>query len=425
MLQAATDGKEPGRTTRASIRKQTGPVKKDEKGKESGIALGKSGRGASEKATVKGTVLGKSGGRGRGRGGKAGARGRDAGEELEKEPEPEPETEALAPEAEDHSDSVVVRFTSGSAFDMNSIVSIIPATPIKDTENNEFHAKVIKYSAERKILKLQYEGTDKKRYLIYSNRVLKVGTEIVGVDNPKVRAKVDELDAEWHRHQPWAHKNEHVGETVVWDVENDGCDVKHEGTVWGWLPANESEYYPNVPEDKGGVPLPLWRVKFSMDINDADLDENELAKALEKFRTKDAHAAEKGKKKNKSRESEVGGSEEWTPGTEQGTKRKKTEASDEIDDDVPIGKRNKSKETKPSRELDDDAPILKKKRPSESSGSLIKSSETNGDALKHDKNRSDDVPAVKRPKEDGIEIKEEKSKIRKDSLGSNGSSAVN
>ena len=42
--------------------------------------------------------------------------------------------------------------------------------------------------------------------------------------------------------------------------------------------ANESEYYPNVPEDKGGVPLPLWRVKFSMDINDADLDENELAK---------------------------------------------------------------------------------------------------------------------------------------------------
>jgi len=46
--------------------------------------------------------------------------------------------------------------------------------------------------------------------------------------------------------------------------------------------------------------------------------------ALEKFRTKDAHAAEKGKKKNKSRESEVGGSEEWTPGTEQGTKRKKT-----------------------------------------------------------------------------------------------------
>jgi len=61
---------------------------------------------------------------------------------------------------------------------------------------------------------------------------------------------------------------------------------------------------------------------------------------------------------------------------------RKQEASDEIDDDVPIGKRNKSKETKPPRELDDDAPILKKKRPSESSGSLIKSSETNGDALK-------------------------------------------
>jgi len=45
---------------------------------------------------------------------------------------------------------------------------------------------VLLFSAERKILKLQYEGTDKKRYLIYSNSVLKVGTEIVGVDNPKV-----------------------------------------------------------------------------------------------------------------------------------------------------------------------------------------------------------------------------------------------
>jgi len=45
--------------------------------------------------------------------------------------------------------------------------------------------------------------------------------------------------------------------------------------------------------------------------------------------------------------------------------------------------------------------------------------------VQHDKNRSDDVPSVKRPKEDGIEIKEEKSKIRKDSLCSNGSSAVN
>ena len=145
MLQAATDGKEPGRTTRASIRKQTGPVKKDEKGKESGIALEKTGRGASEKATVKGTLKGKGGGRGRGRGGKAGARGRDAGEELELEPEPEPETEASAPEADDNSDSVVVRFISGSAFDMNSIVSIIPATPIKNMENNEFQAKVIKY----------------------------------------------------------------------------------------------------------------------------------------------------------------------------------------------------------------------------------------------------------------------------------------
>jgi len=41
--------------------------------------------------------------------------------------------------------------------------------------------------------------------------------------------------------------------------------------------ANESEYYPDGPEDAKGVPRPLWRVKFSKDINDADLDANELA----------------------------------------------------------------------------------------------------------------------------------------------------
>ena len=53
--------------------------------------------------------------------------------------------------------------------------------------------------------------------------------------------------------------------------------VLHEGTVWGWLPAEESEYFPDEPEEAGGKPGPLWRVKFSEDIIDADLDERELA----------------------------------------------------------------------------------------------------------------------------------------------------
>jgi hypothetical protein len=47
--------------------------------------------------------------------------------------------------------------------------------------------------------------------------------------------------------------------------------------VWGWLPAEESEYFPDEKEEAGGKPGPLWRVKFSKDIMDADLDERELA----------------------------------------------------------------------------------------------------------------------------------------------------
>jgi hypothetical protein len=64
--------------------------------------------------------------------------------------------------------------------------------------------------------------------------------------------------------------------------------VLHEGTVWGWLPAEESGYYfPEEPKEAGGNPRPRWRVKFGIDITDADiqvrmkdcidLDERELA----------------------------------------------------------------------------------------------------------------------------------------------------
>ncbi len=63
--------------------------------------------------------------------------------------------------------------------------------------------------------------------------------------------------------------------------------ILQEGTVWGWLPAEESEYFKDEPEDKGGKPVPLWRVMFSADIFPADLDESELAQALQQYHQKE------------------------------------------------------------------------------------------------------------------------------------------
>jgi hypothetical protein len=56
---------------------------------------------------------------------------------------------------------------------------------------------------------------DVKKYEIYLRHVLKVGTAITSADGLS-RAKIEEVDAEWHRDQPWALKNEHIGKPVRW-----------------------------------------------------------------------------------------------------------------------------------------------------------------------------------------------------------------
>ena len=66
------------------------------------------------------------------------------------------------------------------------------------------------------------------------------------------------------------------------EVDVDEAAKEREGTVWGWLPAEESEYFPEFLEE--GQPGPLWRVKFSSDIAPADLDEIEMEHALNSYR---------------------------------------------------------------------------------------------------------------------------------------------
>ena len=89
-----------------------------------------------------------------------------------------------------------------------------------------FQAKVLEFNAERNTLKLQFVREipqDVKKYEMYSNHVLKVGTAITSADGLS-RAKIEEVDAEWHRDQPWALKNEHIGKPVRWGVAARGDD---------------------------------------------------------------------------------------------------------------------------------------------------------------------------------------------------------
>jgi len=95
----------------------------------------------------------------------------------------------------------------------------------------------------------------------------------------------------------YIHKHTHPHTQVRWGVATLGEEdevIIHQGTVWGWLPAEESEYFHDEPEDKAGLkPGPLWRVTFSDDIMPADLDERELAQALQQYHQKEKPATTK------------------------------------------------------------------------------------------------------------------------------------
>ncbi len=407
------------RSLRQRTAKESAKKEDKDKGSSGGRGCKHSVRGSSEKAPGRGAARGR--GRGRGRGGNGLGRRRDLEEEVEPDPEPDQDPEELV--SEDH---VLISFTSGNSFAEGSVVLITPAETVETAVESDFSAKIAKYNVERKILKLVYEGSRREDYDAYVNHVLKVGSTIACSDG-NACAKIQELDAEWHRGQPWAIDNEFLDKVVRWEVKDHmDCGIgEQDGVVWGWLPANESEYYmQHEPEEKGGKPKPLWRVKFSADIMPCDLDEHELAKALEFYATKDARgaAAAKGTKTKRQllREQENDCSEEWVPDDEVGSKRKKTEAGDEIDDDVPIIKRK----VKDSKVLDDEAPVplRRKKLPA------AKSSETNGDTskLKHEKTRGElqPVPAVKGSKEGENELTDGKEKVKKDPQDKNGSSGV-
>ena len=394
------------------------PAKKDVKNSSKGAS------GKSEKAQAKGADRGasKSGGKGSAVGGKskAGEKKNDAHENDEEDEEVQ--------EAVPDEEHVLVSFSDGDSFNPNSIVSLIPETTPEDVPKGfEFEAKVIKYNAERKILTLTHSIREAKLAAIFLNSILKHGTSIACRDG-KTCARIEETDAEWHRDQAWARPcpKSLVGQKVRWMVEvpaesgGDGEEKEHEGTIWGWLPADESDYF--LPKEEGGEPGPLWRVKFSADIMDADLDENEMVRALKMYSEWRKRRAEKDALRRESSE-----------GRHICGKRKNAEQGVEIDDDEPIIKRKAKTnirqltDRKDSPALDDEGPVaLKKKRPSEA---LFKGADTNGDlsTVKHGKDHSDDAPAAKRPrddsKDDAEKSKEGKEGSKKNLQASNGSDA--
>lgn len=184
---------------------------------------------------------------------------------------------------------LLVKFCAGDSFDPESIVTLRPSRlPDHALEGSEFLAKVVRYRAERSTLTLIPAGTGWQQA-----NVLRSGTSIVCNG---AHATIEETDAEWHRNQQWACPCPKgiIGEKVRWDVEVDGYIYGEEGTVWGWLPANESDYYPEKSKQEPGAavqlahePVPLWRVKFRTDIGD-DLDAQEIFADLEEYQIEEA-----------------------------------------------------------------------------------------------------------------------------------------
>ena len=187
-------------------------------------------------------------------------------------------------EIEPPKEHLLVEFSAGNVFAPDSIVTLTPeAPPVKAPAGYEFSARVVLFRPERQTLTLVSTTKERELVNILANDVLRPGTRIECGD---VRATIQETDAEWHRDQKWARPcpKGFIGKKVRWNVEGKhGEAEEHEGTVWGWLPAEESDYYPDKPEEEGGEPGPLWRVKFRHDIESADLDQQEVDKAVDMY----------------------------------------------------------------------------------------------------------------------------------------------
>lgn len=162
-------------------------------------------------------------------------------DDEEEEIDDEEERELLPPDP----DHVAVRFTVGDTFEEDSIVTVTPedsdSVPLAVT----FQTKVLQCNTERSVVKLQYQVIDRQLYDAYANTVLRPGATLLSNDGTKC-AKVVELDAEWHRGQPWAKNSEHLGKSVRWHVQGLGM---RDGVVWGWLPSEESDF----TDDSGQV----------------------------------------------------------------------------------------------------------------------------------------------------------------------------
>jgi hypothetical protein len=90
--------------------------------------------------------------------------------------------------------------------------------------------------------------------------------------------------------QDWAQPNEFLGKPVRHRLVGGAARNKgRNGTVSGWLPAAESDYYPDG-DDK--PPQPLWRIRFDdPKTAPADLDWQELEAALAARREWDEECA--------------------------------------------------------------------------------------------------------------------------------------
>lgn len=102
-----------------------------------------------------------------------------------------------------------------------------------------------------------------------------------GEEGREAEAEILEVDAEWHRDQPWAQPDtEFKGKKVYCGIPDDQDIVEDRvGTVWGWLPLSEADF-----TDEDGQNQPLWRIDFGPTVIKPDFERKDVVEGIKKYK---------------------------------------------------------------------------------------------------------------------------------------------
>ena len=152
-------------------------------------------------------------------------------------------------------------------------------------DGHTFHSIQIDLVPEIQIHRLTLWTESPDKSLNYRQKLLKVGSSIVG-SKSGCTARIEHLDAEWHRDQTWAVPNEYLGSrvrTAASEAKEGTAQTKTlsnsteaNGTVWGWLP-KACNIKSVAAEDA------IWLVRLDNDGAPIHMSQNEILEARQRY----------------------------------------------------------------------------------------------------------------------------------------------